>query len=200
MTKENYASFFARLKDLPEDDIFDIDLAYAIAKHSHRHQRRKERDIQGNPVRYFEHVRRAAIVLMDEAKCLDVDAIVIALLHDSIEDTRLVTYPKLKHWFSRDVAKSVWLLTKTPDNADGYVERLIQSNDWRALLVKVCDRLDNLRSLAPTPIEFQKKQIIETRDKYIELVNKMVEVVPHPGTQNALYLRSLIIDIINQYK
>ena len=49
---------------------------------------------------------------------------------------------------------------------------------WRPYFIKACDRLDNLRSLGQSPVEFRKKQVTETRDKYFRLFDRMVHLTP----------------------
>src|SRR5574338_1238344 len=84
---ENKETFQARVRPYfsPSEQL-DVKLAYCLAKFGHRAQTRKELT-EGKPTRYFEHVRRVAIVLMDEMKVINRDMIIAALLHDSVEDT-----------------------------------------------------------------------------------------------------------------
>lgn len=140
--------------------------AYYLAKFGHRFDRRKEKDESGNAQRYFEHVRRVAILLMDIAGCYDPYLICVALLHDALEDTQDLTAQILERFFGPDVARRVRRLSKVPK--EGYVERL-KIADLETILVKACDRLDNLLSLGQTTPEFQEKQLKETRIKYLPL-------------------------------
>src|SRR5690349_16322916 len=69
MATENHDSFFRRIDPFfSPRELRKIDLAYMLAKYAHRAQTRDERDEHGEPVRYFEHVRRATLVGLDEAK------------------------------------------------------------------------------------------------------------------------------------
>lgn len=145
--------------------------AYYLAKFGHRFQHRKEKDESGKELRYFEHVRRVAIVLMDRAQCYDPDLICTALLHDALEDTQDLTAPILERFFGPAVPRRVRLLSKVPK--DGYLDRL-KSADRETILVKACDRLDNLLSLGQTTAEFQEKQLKETRVKYLPLFMRVL--------------------------
>ena len=171
---ENKETFQARLAPYfsPADQL-DIKLAYSLAKFGHRAQTRKELT-DGHPTRYFEHVRRVAIVLMDEMKIMDRDMIISCLLHDSIEDTEDLTPELLEHCFGTNVVSMVKQLSKAPK--EGYIERLSYCRDWKVLAIKACDRLDNLRSLMipGTTVEFQKRQIKETKEKYFPIFDRMV--------------------------
>ncbi len=61
--EENRETFFSRLEPfLVPSQLLNIKLAYTLAKYGHRSQHRKELDINGEPVRYFEHVRRVTLV------------------------------------------------------------------------------------------------------------------------------------------
>ena len=200
MKKENYETFFNRLRPvLSEDDLFEVDLAYALSKHAHRYQRRTEKDSSGMPLRYFEHPRRVAISLIDEAKCFDPTVIIAALFHDGLEDTRFLTYAKLKYHFGRDVARIVQMLTKDV-NDEEYIARLIQSAGWRALLIKAADRLDNLRSLPEGNIEFQRKQILETRQKYYPVFDMLLKLTPLDYKRGAQDLFDKIGCIVVKYE
>jgi GTP pyrophosphokinase len=161
---ENKASFFARLEPrLAPSELVKIRAAYYLAKYGHRAQVRKETDEQGNPLRYFEHVRRVALVLMDVAHCYDPDLVCTALLHDALEDTEDIDSAIIEQMFGTAVARRVRLLTKAPK--EGYVDRLRLADD-ETLLVKACDRLDNLRSLGETTQAFREKQLLETVQTY----------------------------------
>ena len=167
---ENKASFHARLEGqvLPSQ-LVKIKTAYMIAKHAHRAQERMELGHNGRKLRYFEHVRRVALTVMDNDHPLypvwrweDVCA---ALLHDTIEDTKDVTAEILEELFGPEVCKLVMLLTKWPGKKNWYV-RQVENGGERSIYLKMCDRIDNLRSLRSEEIgdEFRQKQKIETRD------------------------------------
>ncbi len=171
---ENKHTFQDRLAPYfgPKEQL-DIKLAYCLAKFGHRAQTRKELT-DGLPTRYFEHVRRVSIILMDEMKIMDLDMIIAALLHDSIEDCEDLTPELLEHSFGTNVVSMVKLLSKVPK--EGYIDRLNNCHNWKILSLKACDRLDNLRSLMipGTTLEFQKKQIKETKEKYFPIFDRMV--------------------------
>lgn len=167
---ENKESFFARLEPrLAGSELTRVKGAYYMAKYGHRAQKREELDQNGDPLRYFEHLRRTALVLIDEAQCMDPDLICTALLHDALEDTQDIDAQIIELFFGTRVARSVRLLTKIPK--EGYLERL-RSAHQDVILVKACDRLDNLRSLGGTTEAFQAKQIKETIEHYNPLFNQ----------------------------
>jgi guanosine-3',5'-bis(diphosphate) 3'-pyrophosphohydrolase len=189
--KEDREKFFNRIAFLPEADLMRIQLAYTLSKYAHRAQVRKEPGPDGKPLRYFEHVRRVALVLIDELKIARPELIITALLHDGIEDTRDLTPDMIEFHFGGDVGTLVKLLSKVPK--EGYAERLFHFGDWRATVIKACDRLDNLRSLGTASREFRAKQVNETRRVYYAIFNRMVEITPPEHAKAASYLRDEIM-------
>lgn len=82
LVAENRESFMLRLGDkFSAKEIANIMFAYDLAKAAHRSQLRK------NNNRYFEHIRKVAIILLDELKYWQVDSLIAMLLHDTLEDT-----------------------------------------------------------------------------------------------------------------
>jgi len=179
--EEDRGSFFARLTGLTEEQRSDIDHAYLIAKAAHRHDERAgETDDEGNPLRYFEHPRRVAIILMDLIGCHEPLMISAALLHDVAEDAHHINLKKLERWFrSPMLAGLVAKVSKIPKQ--GYLGRLSECakhGDWQPVLLKLCDRLDNMRSLENTSRDFQRKQGDETRRDYLPLFMELLKRLP----------------------
>ena len=170
----NRAEFFAKLEPFHSpSSLLDIELAYTLAKYGHRAQVRRELGPGGEPLRYFEHVRRVAVILVDEMMVSDKTMICAALLHDGFEDTRDLTPEMIEHAFGEDVVRLVKVLSKVPK--EGYIERFNRCTDWRAYAIKACDRLDNLRSLdgANDPA-FKAKTLLETEKIYMPLFHRMI--------------------------
>lgn len=196
---ENKETFRARLRPyFSPSEQMDIYWAYMAAKFGHRAQVRKEL-IEGKPTRYFEHVRRVALVLMDDMKIMDRDMIISALLHDSIEDTEDLSPELIEHCFGSPVASMVALLSKVPK--EGYHERLSNCKNWKVLTIKACDRLDNLRSLMVpgTTVEFQKRQIAETKEYYFPLFDQLMELCPQMYAPGISLVRNEIRRLIERY-
>lgn len=190
MAPENHDSFFQRIDPFfSPRELRKIDLAYMLAKYAHRAQTRNERDEQGVPVRYFEHVRRATLIGLDEAQIVRLDTTIASFLHDTREDTRL-SADQIEDCFGSEVCSIVKILSKVPK--EGYLERFYVCADWRPYFVKACDRLDNLRSLSQSSPEFRKKQVTETRDKYYRLFDRMVLLAPEAHRDGTRRLRDLI--------
>ncbi len=196
---ENKHTFHARMAPYfaPSDQL-DIKLAYCLAKFGHRAQVRNEL-VEGKPTRYFEHVRRTALILMDEMKIIDRDMIIAALLHDSIEDCQDLTPELLEHAFGNEVVSMVRILSKVPK--EGYLDRLDQCKNWKVLSIKLCDRLDNIRSLMVpgNSLEFQKKQVKETKEKYFAIFDDLLQLCPGAYRDNIAVVRDEIRRLIERH-
>jgi GTP pyrophosphokinase len=190
--QENYDRFMERCEIfLPHADCVLISVAYALAKHYHRFDVRKdELDENGEPLRYFEHVRRVAIIIIDELALPDLYLIIEGLLHDAPEDTRLAP-EAITRVFGAEVGRNVMLMSKKPKQ--GFHQRLLDHADWRVLIVKGCDRLDNVRSLVGSSPEFRAKQIKETRLMYYPLMDVLIERAPDDVLPQVRRLKALLL-------
>lgn len=191
MAEENRDSFFKRLDPfMAPSAMLGVQLAYTLAKYGHRGQFRKEVDATGHRIRYFEHVRRVAIVLIDELEIVRQEMVVASLLHDIIEDAPNLPAAVIEHAFGTDVTTIVKVLSKDPK--EGYLKRFRACTDWRPYVIKGCDRLDNLRSLSVGDEGFRMKQVAETHDKYYPLFDRMVEITPDIYRNSAVLLRQML--------
>ncbi len=167
----------------PSDDISMIDKAYKVACEAHKNQTRKS----GEP--YIIHPLCVAIILADLE--LDKETIVAGLLHDVVEDT-VLTNEELREQFGPDVELLVDGVTKleqlkytgdaTPDRTaskeDLQAENLrkmflAMAKDIRVILIKLADRLHNMRTLKYKSPESQKRIARETLDIYSPLVERL---------------------------
>lgn len=159
----------------PEADEAMINRAYVFSVQKHGSQKRAS----GDP--YFSHPIEVAGILTDFN--LDDQTIVTALLHDTIEDT-LVTYDEIEGAFGPDVARMVDGVTKLSKiEAMSENERaaenlrkflLAMSDDIRVLLVKLADRLHNMRTLHFIKNPDKRRRIArETMDIYAPLAERI---------------------------
>jgi (p)ppGpp synthase/HD superfamily hydrolase len=126
--------------------------------------------------------------------------IIAAILHDSVEDTVDLTPELLEHCFGNEVITIVKLLSKVPK--EGYIERLQNCPNWKVAAIKMCDRLDNLRSLMipGNTLEFQKKQVKETKEKYFPIFDKMANTLcPPEYCENVRAVRDEIKRLVERY-
>jgi (p)ppGpp synthase/HD superfamily hydrolase len=211
MTKhrENRESFFARIDFMSPTEQALIRDAYDMAKATHKGQVRKECDASGIPKRYFEHVREAAIIAIDELHITSAVVVALIELHDVLEDAKdaaNVTPEVIERRFGALIARQLLLLSKkrAKDGASEeeharlkaeYIHRLRHYADLIVLIAKGCDRLHNLRTLCcnGTTIDFIRKQCAETRKDYVPLFAKMEEMARETDYHAAaLQLRILI--------
>ena len=172
---------------LPEDKVALVEEAYRFAAKCHNGQTR----MSGGP--YIGHPLQAAIVLADLH--LDVTTIVAALLHDVIEDCG-VTYESLELSFGDDVAKLVDGVTKltrmnlkfsgdgdskgaTSFHDDGLKAESLRkmlvsmAEDIRVVLIKLADRLHNMRTLKSLPPDRRMAIAQETLEIYTPLAHRL---------------------------
>ena len=138
--------------------------AYEVAHEAHAGQTRDE----GTP--YIFHPIRVAVSLVDELSLYSPTLICSALLHDVIEDSD-ITREDVARMFGEEIAEVVWLLTKLEEvRLSEYLSRIEEAAHTGAPLVKLCDRLDNLRSVVHTPrLDKKHRYIRTTEDLYLPL-------------------------------
>ena len=154
------------LKYHPSTDISMIEKAYKVASEAHEGQKRKS----GEP--YIIHPLCVAIILADLE--LDKETIVAGLLHDAVEDTWM-TYEEVEKEFGSEVALLVDGVTKlgqlsySADKVEVQAENLrkmflAMAKDIRVILIKLADRLHNMRTLQYMRPEKQQEKARETMD------------------------------------
>lgn len=159
----------------PDLDEMRLNRAYVFSMKAHGTQTRAS----GDP--YFSHPLEVAGILTGMQ--LDCDTIVTALLHDTIEDT-VATYEQIEELFGTDIAKMVDGVTKlseleytseTSKQAENFRKFLLaMSNDIRVLLVKLADRLHNMRTLHFIKKPEKRARISrETLDIYAPLAERI---------------------------
>ncbi|HJQ25231.1 MAG TPA: HD domain-containing protein [Blastocatellia bacterium] len=150
---------------LQTDQLAVICRAYELAAAVHATQMRDE----GTP--YILHPLRVARALADELQIRRPALICAALLHDVIEDSPdyyahgPVTREDLAAEFGEEVAEVVWLLSKFADvTLPAYLAAIEEAAATGAPLVKLCDRLDNLRSIVRSPKVDKIRRYIRTTE------------------------------------
>jgi GTP diphosphokinase / guanosine-3',5'-bis(diphosphate) 3'-diphosphatase len=151
-----------------------IERAYAVARDAHAEQVRRS----GEP--YIAHPVGVALILADLG--LDDVTLAAALLHDAVEDTNL-TFEDVEHEFGNDVAAIVDGVTKLDrlqfDSREAQQAATLSkmfvamAKDIRVLLIKLADRLHNMRTIASLPQAKQRRIAQETLDIYAPLAHRM---------------------------
>ena len=159
----------------PEDDMDLVRRAYAFSEQAHSAQRRKS----GDP--YFVHPCAVAVILAD--LMLDATTIAAGLLHDCVEDVESVTAQTIAELFGQDVALLVDGVTKLAkldfsSREEQQAESLrkmflAMAKDIRVVLIKLADRLHNMRTLKYQRPERQVPIARETLDIYAPLAHRL---------------------------
>lgn len=155
------------------EDLERIKDAFALAQEKHAAQKRKS----GEP--YIIHPIAVALIAAEELK-LDANSVITAFLHDVVEDTDF-TIEQVRERFGDDVASLVDIVTKKKKEqynitkqGDNYKQLLDSLHyDIRALMIKLSDRLHNMRTLSSMKPEKQMKIAGETDYFYAPLANRL---------------------------
>ncbi len=192
MTEIKKEDFEKRLVELRQEEKEEIMLAYKFAELGHKGQLRDDGEC------YFEHPKRAALILIDELNIIDLDLlasdmIAAELLHDIKEESSILTWEEIELFFCPVVKLIVETLTKDKslperERDEKYIEKL-KNADRVIKKVKLADRLDNLRTLKGCSKIKQKHIIQETREHYLEiaketsgyLFEKMKKIIENSG-------------------
>ena len=155
-------------------DISKITSAYQFAAKAHEGQFRSS----GQP--YIIHPLAVAELLLDLG--MDTDTICAALLHDVVEDTP-VTDEEMRKLFGHDVANlvdGVTKLTQIPlfrqdqKKAENILKMLLaMDEDVRVMIIKLCDRMHNMRTLQFRPEHKQQQQAYETMNVYAPIAGRL---------------------------
>ncbi len=158
----------------PEADVDLLRRAYIFSAKAHQGQTR----LSGEA--YLNHPIEVAAILADLK--LDAATVATGLLHDTIEDTS-VTPEEIKSMFGDEVAMLVDGMTKISRmelqsreqrEADNFRKMIVaMAKDIRVILIKLADRLHNMRTLKSLPPEKQKRIAQETLDIYAPLANRL---------------------------
>ena len=203
-----------------------VNKAYNLAFEAHKEQKRDS----GEP--YIIHPIEVATILAELG--MDTSTIVAGLLHDVIEDTEY-TYDDIKNLFGGEVANLVGGVTKITkmeykskeeQQADNFRKMLLaMADDIRVIIIKLADRLHNMRTLKYRKKEKQKKTAMETLDIYAPLAHRLgiskikweledlsfrylheeeyydlVKQVAEKRTEREIYIKKIIEDMYNKFE
>lgn len=159
---------------LKPEDLANVESAFDLAFSAHDGQFRTS----GEP--YITHPVAVARILADWH--LDTSGIIAALLHDALEDTR-ITKREITKFFGKNVAELVDGVSKIDriefqtvqhKQAENFRKMLLaMARDVRVILIKLADRLHNMRTLEAVPQEKQKRVATETLDIYAPIAHRL---------------------------
>ena len=155
-------------------DVEKIERAYDLAARAHAEQKRAT----GEP--YIIHPVAAAMITVQLG--MDTDTVVAALLHDVVEDTT-VTLDEIKKEFGPDVAtmvdgvtklSKIKFVSKEEAQAENVRKMMIaMAKDVRVIIVKLADRLHNMRTIDAKPVKKQRRTAHETMEIYAPLAHRL---------------------------
>ena len=158
----------------PQADLQQVIKAYNFAEIAHEGQSRSSGE------KYFIHPFNVAMILADLN--MDTATIIGGLLHDVIEDTN-ISYEKISEEFSIEVAdlvdgvtklKKLQYKTKQENQAENLRKMIIaMSKDIRVIIIKLADRLHNMRTLEYMSDEKKKEKALETLEIYAPLAHRL---------------------------
>ncbi len=162
------------LTDDRQYDLSKIVSAYEFAAKAHEGQKRSSGQA------YIIHPLAVAYILLELG--MDTDTICAALLHDVVEDTP-ATLDDLKKRFGQDVAmlvdgvtklSKIPVFTKEEQQAENIRKILLaMSQDIRVMIIKLCDRLHNMRTLKYRPDDKQRNTALETMNIYAPIAHRL---------------------------
>lgn len=178
MTKQKQATLESICSTInsyyPDAKLELVNKAYLFAEEAHRGQLRSS----GEP--YMVHPAEVAQTLADLK--LDIQSIVTGLLHDTVEDTH-ATLEQIEAGFGKGIAELVDGVTKLSQitfrtseekQAENFRKMILaMAKDIRVILVKLADRLNNMRTLEHLPLPKQKQIAQETVDIYAPFANRL---------------------------
>ncbi len=159
---------------MPDADVELIERAYLVAKEGHADQRRAS----GEP--YINHPLNVAAILAELQ--LDDKTIAAAILHDVVEDT-IFTLDEMEDMFGEEIALlidgvtkigQIYFKTKEQQQIEAYRKLIIATaKDLRVILIKLADRLHNMRTLKFMRDDKRKRIAKETLELYAPLANRL---------------------------
>lgn len=171
---DGFEEFFEKVKNTPQYDYAKIEKAYILARDAHKNQRRRS----GEP--YIMHPVAVAEILFKLG--MDNECIIGALLHDVVEDTDYdINY--IKNEFGAEIALlvdgvtklgQIPLSTREEVQAENIRKMFIAMNeDIRVIIIKLCDRLHNMRTLEHMPEYKQREKSLETLEIYAPIAHRL---------------------------
>lgn len=171
---DGFAAFFEQVRQNPQYDAQKIKKAYEIAESAHCNQKRRS----GEP--YIMHPVAVAQILYKFG--MDNECIISALLHDVVEDTK-VDIEFIKSNFGDEVALlvdgvtklgKIPLSTREEVQAENIRKMFIAMNkDVRVIIIKLADRLHNMRTLQYMPDYKQREKSLETLEIYAPIAHRL---------------------------
>jgi (p)ppGpp synthase/HD superfamily hydrolase len=137
-----------------------VSYAYISSRYGHANE------VRDDGTRYFDHPKGAAWIYVHELNGRNPRVIIVTLLHDIVENTRLLSLYRITLNFDKEIALDIRAITKLPKGKETINEYLRRVTDRgpEAILAKLLDNLHNLRTLRGCTPEKQARQLEEFKD------------------------------------
>ncbi|XOU94934.1 MAG: hypothetical protein ACNFW9_02590 [Candidatus Kerfeldbacteria bacterium] len=184
-TKKRYTK--SKIESLMKSQLYVNDyqlvmMAYGLALLMHWHV------FRGDMAKYFEHCKSVALIIILEFKVFLVNPIVVAFLHDIMEDVNkksdnkkdspTITWWTIQRMFGKTIYRGLRIISKE-DEKDYYLGiENVQPRDWWIILVKLADRLHNIRNILHMSKKFMLRQLRETEMLYPHLLEVFEDKIP----------------------
>lgn len=186
---DGFDTFYKEIEGSPYYDYVTIKKAYDLAHDAHKNQRRRS----GEP--YIMHPVAVAKILYEYG--MDNECIIGALLHDVVEDTEY-NLDYIKEEFGDEVALlvdgvtklgQIPLSTREEVQAENIRKMFIAMNeDVRVIIIKLCDRLHNMRTLQHMPEYKQREKSLETLEIYAPIAHRLgIRAIKEELEDSAIY-------------
>lgn len=157
-------------------EVGKLECAYNLSKLGHGYKDGQKRD---DGSRYFEHPKIVMMIIFNLFMIkTDLKSLIAALLHDLREDVYLIIERMIRIMFGKIINKTVMFVTKDDDSKPVFFARLMCCNDWRAIVIKLADRIHNMSTLGNCTKEKQRKQVKETEEYYFKLCDYLETIIP----------------------
>jgi GTP pyrophosphokinase len=159
---------------------------YLLIENAYKLAKREFKEIyRDDDMRYFEHLRAVALIVILHLRVRDANVIAAAILHDVLEDIEGWDQERLAREFNSEVSQLVfWVTEPHLSEFDGDRERRnmtyhtkLASAPRDAIKIKLADRLHNIITLWSRPVENQEKKVIETVNFYLPLAEKHIILI-----------------------
>ncbi len=162
------------------DQMEFIEAAYFLSKNAHRPQTRDD------GTRYFEHPKTVAWLIAVHFGIHDYRTICIALLHDMLEDSFIMTPRFIRRTFNQKIMMGCKIMSKNDfdktvvgDVDAAYYARFVSADaSWRELVVKLADRIHNVFTMDHMDLDRVERKLDETDRLFPALQERLLSIVP----------------------
>jgi GTP pyrophosphokinase len=169
-----------------------VQKAYELAQEAHAKQ-----PLRGDQRPFVFHPFETALIIMLELGIWLPCVIALAILHDTIEDC-----PRLRGFILRSLSwgYGARLLAISREGNKRVYHAILLASDWVVILVKLADRLHNLRNILHMSEAHRIKQVVETYEYFFKLIDRLEQIIPQRYAYAPRWIRTEIRYAIRRIK